>query len=108
MSILTVCLLLSITAFIPFDTGLYGVITIIFFYIFIKSKPLILVSQVVSNLFFYYVLGSFQWYQLCSLLSLIPIFLYNSKKGRSYKWLFYIFYPVHLFILFLIHKYLYS
>ena len=40
---------------------------------------------------------------LCSLIPLIFINLYNGKKGKNYKWLFYIFYPVHLLILCLLY-----
>lgn len=35
-------------------------------------------------------------------LSCIPIFLYNGKKGKGIKWLFYIFYPGHMLIIYLI------
>lgn len=37
-----------------------------------------------------------------ALLSLLPVLLYNGKKGPSLKYLFYIFYPAHLLILGLI------
>jgi hypothetical protein len=35
-------------------------------------------------------------------LSCIPIFLYNGKKGKGIKWLFYVFYPGHMLIIYLI------
>ena len=38
-------------------------------------------------------------------LSLIFILAYNQKQGPKLKYLFYIFYPLHLFILYLIHIY---
>ncbi|MBU5440183.1 conjugal transfer protein TraX [Tissierella sp. MSJ-40] len=43
--------------------------------------------------------------QFFALLALIPIKTYNGQKGYNLKYLFYIFYPAHLIILYLI-KYL--
>ena len=41
--------------------------------------------------------------QLYSLLALIPITLYNGKRGCKFnKYIFYIFYPAHLIILHII------
>ena len=52
--------------------------------------------------------GDVTWYisssiqQYC-ILSAIPIALYNGKKGEySFKWAFYVFYPAHLILLWLI------
>ena len=36
------------------------------------------------------------------LLGFIPIFMYNGRRGRGLKWLFYIFYPAHLLGIWLI------
>ena len=33
------------------------------------------------------------------LLGFLPIFLYNGEKGRGLKWLFYVFYPGHLLLI---------
>lgn len=49
--------------------------------------------------------------QIFSLFALIPIFLYNGKKGavpksplavKALQWSFYLFYPLHLFLLYII------
>lgn len=40
--------------------------------------------------------------QYLSLLALVPIFLYNGKKGPSMRYVFYVFYPAHLLILYAI------
>ena len=34
--------------------------------------------------------------------TLLPIGLYNGKRGWNIKWLFYVFYPVHILVLYLI------
>ena len=36
------------------------------------------------------------------LLGFLPIFLYNGKRGRGLKWLFYVFYPGHLLLIWLL------
>ena len=38
------------------------------------------------------------------LLGFLPLFLYNGKRGRGLKWLFYVFYPGHLLVIFLIKR----
>ena len=38
-------------------------------------------------------------------LSLIPILLYNGTQGKSVKWIFYAFYPLHLIALILVRYY---
>lgn len=43
--------------------------------------------------------GNSQWMMI---FSLIFIFMYNGEKGKGFKYLFYIFYPLHIIILFLI------
>lgn len=42
--------------------------------------------------------GIYRW----SILGILPIALYNGKKGRGLKLLFYVFYPAHLMALFFI------
>jgi len=52
----------------------------------------------------YLFLGSLTW-AIISFFMLLPIpfiYLYNGKKGKSLKYFFYIFYPAHLLILYLI------
>ena len=39
-------------------------------------------------------------------LAFIPIWFYNGERGKQNKWFFYIFYPAHLFVIYLIRRYL--
>ena len=46
--------------------------------------------------------SSVNYINLFGLASIVPLFAYNGKKGADIKYLFYIFYPAHLLILYFI------
>jgi len=83
--------------FIGSDYGMLGVIIVMMFYwnydrfynkmIFGTASLTLLVTS----------------YQIFDVLAMIPIGLYNGKKGIGVKYFFYIFYPGHLLILYIIH-----
>lgn len=78
------------------DYAYMGVLMIFVFYLFRGKKlELILAVFLVTLLFGFGV-------EIFATCSLIPIFLYNGKKGSGGKYFFYIFYPAHLYILYLI------
>jgi hypothetical protein len=41
--------------------------------------------------------GDYQWLMV---FSVIPLFLYNGKRGRGGKYFFYAFYPAHIYLLY--------
>jgi len=100
--------------FIQVDYGSYGVAVIFLFYIFntkfINKKifmcftfVLITILKYLPNIINYPSIAI--TYILCILftcISLVPICFYNGKQGPKIKYLFYAFYPIHLFILWLL------
>lgn len=54
------------------------------------------------------IIGSNFMIQDAGVLASLPILLYNGQKGRSMKWFFYLFYPVHLLILFMIWRLIFN
>lgn len=93
-----------------FEYGLFGIFMIFIFYIFKEKKLLMNISFVALCLVHYiplYIINNFYYAYLllafCTILALIPINLYNGKKGINTKYLLYGFYPVHLVVLYIIH-----
>ncbi len=72
-----------------------GVICIMALYIFRKNKVLQITAGCIT----------FVW-EITALFAFIPIGLYNGKRGLRLKYFFYAFYPLHLFILYLIARYM--
>lgn len=99
-----------------FDYGFYGVFIVFMFYLLHNKKSYMAITFVLFviakygislikyNIPFYDLfLGN--TYSMCmyfTCFSIIPILFYNGKKGKDIKYLFYIFYPLHLGILALI------
>ena len=112
-------LLISVIGFV--DYGITGVLTIIIFYIF-KDFKLAWLGQLISLILLYVVffkgqsvvinILDFEYFlpiQSIGVLSLIPIWLYNGKKGKKNKilqYLFYWFYPMHMLGLYLIYYFI--
>ena len=117
-------LLISILGyFIKVDYSYFGILLIFLFYFFNQEKTNILFIKRHSKLltiistfllsFIYYLPNIikfpslWQVYSLCTLFtcfSLFFILLYNKKEGPKLKYFFYIFYPLHLLILYFLHS----
>ncbi len=81
------------------DYGAGGILFIACFYWLHEQKLLKQVAFVALNLL-YFGIGV----QAYAGLAAIPMLLYNEKQGAKMKYFFYLFYPVHLLILYLIVK----
>ena len=106
--ILLVIILSFIAQYLHFDYGWFGIVIIFIFYIFKNQKLLMniyICTVIFVNYFFYYITTLRMEFILiilfCSL-SLIPINLYNEKKGKNIKYFLYVFYPMHLIALYLL------
>lgn len=112
-------ILISIIGFV--DYGITGILTILAFYIF-RNFKLAWLGQLISLVLLYtvFIKGNsfiiniyereyFLPIQSLGILALIPIWMYNGKRGRKSKvlqYVFYAFYPVHMLCLYLIYCFL--
>ncbi|MGE5329663.1 MAG: TraX family protein [Deltaproteobacteria bacterium] len=102
ISLFAILPIIIASEFLKCDYGAYGVVTIFLFYIFFDKKAFVWVSQFVVTVI--YSLAGLVPIQIYSLIALGPISLYNGRKGPQAKYVFYIFYPAHLLVLYFIKR----
>lgn len=108
LGILSVTACATLAHFLHFDYGWFGIAIIFVFYIFKNKKlymNLLFFLATFINYFYSYITTFRKEYLFIILfccLSLIPINLYNGKKGKNIKYFLYIFYPFHLVLLYLL------
>lgn len=99
------CIPFALTLFLAYitqcDYGIGGVLLICIFYQ-TRQTPWMRLILVALILYIFY--GSIEMY---GILAMIPITLYNGKRGPAFKMVFYWFYPVHLLLLYVIKTYLF-
>lgn len=108
LGILSITVCATLAHFLHFDYGWFGIAIIFIFYIFKKQKiymNLLFFLATFINYFYSYITTFRKEYLFIILfccLSLIPINLYNGEKGKNIKYSLYIFYPLHLILLYLL------
>lgn len=108
LGLLSVALCAILAHFLHFDYGWFGIAIIFIFYIF-KSKKiymnLFFFTATFINYFYSYITTfrkEYLFIMLFCCLSLVPINSYNGEKGKNIKYFLYIFYPLHLILLYLL------
>lgn len=89
---------MSAADFLRTDYSFKGILLIAVFYLLRENLWLKTACAAVWNFLWN---GSIQGY---GALAMLPIAMYNGERGRKMKYFFYVFYPAHLIVLFLVHK----
>lgn len=102
-----VMLFASIAQLLHTDYGFWGVIVIFAFYLFKNNKIASTISFVILCILKYsfnIIMYGFSYiYILLCVFTILPILfirLYNGKQGKKIKYLLYVFYPLHLLLLY--------
>lgn len=88
--LLIVALCLGAVTLLKTDYDMLGVSAIVVIYLFRQNKTMSVG------------IGCAVLMEIPAFVSLILIYLYNGQRGRSLKWFFYLFYPVHILVLYLV------
>jgi hypothetical protein len=92
-------LIMWATVFLKTDYSYKGILLVLLFYITHEKRTLQLTGGALWNF-----LGNWK-IQGWGAIAMLPIGLYNGEQGRKMKYFFYIFYPLHLLILYLVVEY---
>lgn len=90
-----VAVLFGVAYFLRVDYGYVGLMMILLFYALREERFFKLIAVAAVNILF---MGGVQGY---AAFAMIPIAFHNRTKGPGMKWLFYVFYPAHLILLYL-------
>ncbi len=95
LGVLAVAAVAAAALLLRADYTVFAVIAVFLFYVLRQKHPLIRSGAGVAFLALTRTMG----YYGATGFSFIPLALYNGKKGKGLKWLFYVFYPGHLLLL---------
>lgn len=98
LGVLAVIAMAGIALLVKADYTIFAVIAVFLFYVLKDIRQFARMGVGVAFLALTRTMG----YYCTTGLSLIPLLLYNGKRGKGLKWLFYAFYPGHLLLLYLI------
>ncbi|MCI8621203.1 MAG: conjugal transfer protein TraX [Clostridia bacterium] len=110
MGILSAFVFSAFSEFAKCDYGYFGVLVIFSFYLFRNNKFLMNFSFIIlvfifygKNLLYSSLTDVYLWIIVFTISALFFINLYNHKKGKDTKYFLYLFYPMHLLIIYLLY-----
>ena len=95
LDVIAVAAIAALSLLLRADYTIFAVIAVSLFYVLRQKHPLVRTGVGVAFLALTRTVG----YYCTTGLSFIPLAMYNGKKGKGLKWLFYGFYPGHLLLL---------
>lgn len=103
LATLSVALIALLSLITKADYTVFAVLGVFLFYVLRHKHHLVRCSIGVAFLAITRTVG----YYSTTCFSFIPLAMYNGRRGKGMKWLFYAFYPVHLLILYILKRFLY-
>ena len=107
LGIISSILIALIAEYTHCDYGFYGIAIILIFYIFrnsfVNASMFFILSTLIKHLIPYIKNGFYNAYLYlfaCTIIPVVFIALYNGKKGKNTKYLLYLFYPIHLLLIY--------
>ena len=109
-SVCIIAITCVVAEFSKMDYGYWGVLLVFIFYLFRNNKTALAFAFVgmitlkyAPNMIKYGLYEKIVLLYFGTLTAIIPILLYNGKQGPKIKYFLYIFYPVHLILLYGLH-----
>lgn len=102
VKVLLVATLVTAANLFNFDYYYLGVLQVVCFYVFRSNRVKQFLTVGILNLFYMFRIAT----QAAAVFGLLPIYLYKGEQGKKTGVLFYIFYPAHLLLFWIIRRYL--
>lgn len=107
ISLIFIGIIICMATLLQTDYSWFGILLILVFYLFKNHKFILVFSFTIITFAFFAISSNIFNFNvmclcLCTIAAIIPLLLYNGNQGKKVKYLFYVFYPLHLFLLYFI------